>query len=46
MSDNVNEVVTDHDISTKDFLKKVEEAARNGAMLGSKRGRRGINLFE
>lgn len=36
MSDNVNEVVTDHDISTKDFLEKVEEAARNGAMQGSK----------
>ena len=46
MSDNVNEVVTENDISTKEFLAKVEEAARNGAMQGSKGGRRGISLFE
>lgn len=46
MSDNVNEVVTGNDISTKEFLAKVEEAARNGAMQGSKGGRRGISLFE
>ena len=46
MSENVNEVVTENDISTKEFLTKVEEAARNGAMQGSKGGRRGISLFE
>ena len=46
MSDNVNEVVTENDISTKEFLAKVEEAARNGAMQGSKGGRGRISLFE
>ena len=46
MSDHANEVVTEKEISTKEFLAKVEEAARNGAMQGSKGGRRGISLFE
>ena len=46
MSENGNEVVTEKDISTKEFLAKVEEAARNGAMQGSKGGRGGISLFE
>lgn len=46
MSDHANEVVTEKDICTKAFLAKVEEAARNGAMQGSKGGRGGISLFE
>ena len=46
MSDNANEVISEKYITTKEFLAKVEEAARNGAMQGSKGGRRGISLFE
>ena len=45
MSDNDKVTVPKSDISTKEFLTKVEEAARNGAIKGSK-GRRGIRLFE
>ena len=40
VSDNANEVISEKDITTKEFLAKVEEAARNGAMQGSKGGRR------
>lgn len=42
MSDNLSE----QEISTKEFLEKVEEAARNGAMQGSKGGGRKISIFE
>lgn len=43
MSDNIGE----HEINTKEFLEKVEEAARNGAMQGSKgRGGRRFSLYD
>ncbi len=46
MSENATETVTENEIKTEEFLAKVEEAARNGAMQGSKgRGRR-FSLYE
>ena len=43
MSDNIGE----REINTKEFLEKVEEAARNGAMQGSKgRGGRRFSLYD
>ena len=44
MSDHANEVVTEKDICTKEFLAKVEEAARNGAMPGAK-AEEGASVF-
>ena len=45
MNENTNEKVTEETINTKEFLAKVEEAAREGAKQGSK-GRRGISPLE
>ncbi len=46
MSDNNGETVTENEIKTEEFLAKVEEAARNGAMKGSK-GRGGhFSIYE
>lgn len=46
MNENTNEELTDVSISTKEFLEKVEEAAREGAKQGSKGARGGISPFE
>lgn len=46
MNENTNERLTDTNISTSEFLAKVEEAAREGAKQGSKGARRGIGPFE
>ena len=46
MNENTNEKLTDVNISTKEFLAKVEEAAREGAKQGSKGARGGISPFE
>lgn len=46
MSDLPNEPVTENEITTKEFLAKVEEAARSGAMQGAKGRRGGIGFFE
>lgn len=45
MIENTNEKLTDANINTKEFLAKVEEAAREGAKQGSK-GARGRSPFE
>ena len=46
MNENTNERLADANISTKEFLEKVEEAAREGAKQGSKGARGGISPFE
>lgn len=46
MSDNEKEVMTEKNISTEEFLEKVEEAARSGAQQGSRGKITGINPFE
>ena len=45
MNENTNEKMTEESINTKEFLAKVEEAAREGAKQGSK-GRRDISPLE
>ena len=42
MNENTNERLTESNISTQEFLAKVEEAAREGAKQGSKGARGGI----
>ena len=42
MNENTNEKLTEANISTNEFLAKVEEAAREGAKQGSKGAGRGI----
>ena len=46
MNENTNEKLTEANISTNEFLAKVEEAAREGAKQGSKGAGRGIGPFE
>ena len=46
MKENTNEKLTDTNISTEEFLAKVEEAAKEGAKQGSKGTRGGSGLFE
>lgn len=46
MNENTNERLTDANISTNEFLAKVEDAAREGAKQGSKGARRGFSPFE
>ena len=46
MSENTNEQWSESNISTNEFLTKVEEAAREGAKQGSKGGRRGTGPLE
>ena len=46
MNENPNERLTESNISTQEFLAKVEEAAREGAKQGSKGARGGIRPLE
>ena len=46
MNENTNERLTESNISTQEFLAKVEEAAREGAKQGSKGARGGIRPLE
>ena len=46
MNENTNEKMADANISTNEFLARVEEAAREGARQGSKGAGRGIGPFE
>ena len=46
MSDLSNERVTENEITTREFLTKVEEAARTGAMQGAKGRRGGFSFIE
>ena len=46
MNENSNERLTESNISTQEFLAKVEEAAREGAKQGSKGARGGIRPLE
>jgi len=46
MNNNTNETLTESNISTKEFLEKVEEAAREGAKKGSKGARGGMSPLE
>ena len=46
MNENTNEKLSEANISTNEFLAKVEEAAREGARQGSKGSGRGISPFE
>ena len=46
MNENTNERLTESNISTQEFLAKVEEAAREGAKQGSKGARCGIRPLE
>lgn len=46
MNENTTEKLTEANISTNEFLAKVEEAAREGARQGSKGAGRGISPFE
>ena len=46
MDNNTNETLTESNISTREFLEKVEEAAREGAKKGSKGARGGMSPLE
>ena len=46
MNNNTNETLTESNISTREFLEKVEEAAREGAKKGSKGARGGMSPLE